>query len=281
MKGDLILIGSEKPHVMDYIQLEEALIRPDVSEDLSRVGMQTPAKLFRKFLIGGAELSNYTAGARLNTDDRPIIEFNAPRNLYAATSHTNQVSIVQHLGGAELAVPVVKMAEATSDGLTATALELVVRTTPVLAEGDWQASWLVERQLMPAKKEGASRVVAASRAMLTWQEEGATENQVSAFHLPVRPKAEEQQALLRWLAGRPIRGGKITMPGGRKGTWLMASGKQTGLHVLAITWGRPSESGFYIQYVAMRTQQNPIKGVWESTLLGLAKRFRPIGVAKK
>jgi spermidine synthase len=102
MQGDLILIGSDKPHELNYLRMKEVFSRPDISNDLARIGMETPPKFFRKFLMGGARLANYTAGARLNTDDRPLIEFNAPRNLYAVTSHTNQVSIVQHLGGAEV-----------------------------------------------------------------------------------------------------------------------------------------------------------------------------------
>jgi hypothetical protein len=54
----------------------------------------------------------------------------------------------------------------------------------------------------------------------------------------------------------------------------MSSGKQQGQRVLAITWGRLSESGFYFQYVAMRTQKNPKQNGWKPALLDLAKRFR-------
>jgi hypothetical protein len=189
-------------------------------------------------------------------------------------SFKNQVSIVQHLGGAELAVPVFRMAAPTSAGLQAPALGLAVQTNTALAEGYWQTSWLVERQLLPARNKEASRVVVASRAMLAWQEEGATQNQVSAFHLPARPTAKEQQTLLRWLAGPPIRNGKITLPDGQKGTWLMTSGKQQGRRVLAITWGLPPESGFFVQYVALRSQQNAKKDGWKPALLGMASRFQ-------
>jgi hypothetical protein len=54
----------------------------------------------------------------------------------------------------------------------------------------------------------------------------------------------------------------------------MASSKQQGQRVLAITWGLPSESDFYIQYVALRIQQNPAKDGWKSALLDLARRFQ-------
>jgi hypothetical protein len=99
---------------------------------------------------------------------------------------------------------------------------------------------------------------------------------VMAFHLPAQPTSKEQQALLRWLVGRPIRRGKVKLPGGKKGTWVMARGKQQGKRVFAITWGHPSESDFYTQYVALRSQDNPGQKGWDTALLGLASRFDSI-----
>ena len=185
------------------------------------------------------------------------------------------MNIVKHLGGAEISVPVENIAVKTPDGLKAPALGLAVRTRGLPAEGDWRTSWLVERQPIPARKKGASRVVVASRALLAWQE-GAIENRVSAFHLPAQPTSKEQLSLLTWLAGQPVRRGKVKLPGGKQGNWVMARGKQQGKIVFAITWGRPSESGFYIQYVALRSQDNPGKNGWKPALLDLASRFDSI-----
>lgn len=97
---------------------------------------------------------------------------------------------------------------------------------------------------------------------------------VMAFHLRAQPTSKEQLALLTWLAGRPVRRGKVKLPGGKKGNWVMARGQQQGRRVLAITWGRPSESGFYFQYVALRTQINAKKDDWKPALLDLARQFR-------
>lgn len=275
MRGDLILIGSNEPHALDYARLEEALALEEIRVDLARVGMDSPQKFLRKFLLGGAELASYTAGAPLNTDDRPRIEFNAPRNLYANTSFVNQVSIVQHLGGAESPVPVVKMAAATPGGLKAPALGLAVSTNAALAEDDWQTSWLVERQLLPTNKKGKPKVIVASHALLAWQK-GEVETRVFALHLPAQPTSEGQQALVEWLAGQPIRTGMVTLPGGDTRTWVMTDGKKQGQHMLAITWGLPSESGFYIQYVALRSLDNPGKEGWRTAVSNLARRFRQL-----
>jgi hypothetical protein len=147
-----------------------------------------------------------------------------------------------------------------------------VHTSEVPAEGDWQTSWLVERQLMPDQKKGKPQVVVTSRVLLAWQEK-LVETRVMAFHLPAQPTPKEQLALLAWLAGRPVRRGKVKLPGGKKGNWVMARGKQQGQRVLAITWGHPSESDFYTQYVALRSQDNPGKNGWKPALLDLASRF--------
>jgi hypothetical protein len=69
---------------------------------------------------------------------------------------------------------------------------------------------------------------------------------VMAFHLPAQPTSKEQLALLTWLAGRPVRRGKVMLPGGKKGTWIMARDKQQGRSVLAITWGHPRRSQIFI-----------------------------------
>jgi hypothetical protein len=95
-----------------------------------------------------------------------------------------------------------------------------------------------------------------------------------AFHLRAQPTSKEQLALLTWLAGRLVRSGKLKLPGGKKGNWVMARGKQQGRSVLAITWGHPSESDFYTQYVALRSQDNTAKDNWRAAVLDLSGRFR-------
>ncbi len=100
-------------------------------------------------------------------------------------------------------MPVVRMAAATSGELKAPALGLAVHTSEVPAEGDWQTSWLVERQLMPDQKKGKPQVVVTSRVLLAWQEK-SVDTRVMAFHLPAQPTPKEQLALLTcgWQDGR-------------------------------------------------------------------------------
>lgn len=87
--GDLILLGSDSPIHFDLQRFGRAQNDPVVGLDLDRSGIKTARELMRLQLIGGAQLTSFVRGAKLNTDDRPVIEFNAPRNMYTETTFEN------------------------------------------------------------------------------------------------------------------------------------------------------------------------------------------------
>ncbi len=49
------------------------------------------------FTMGEEKLATYTADARLNTDDHPILEFSAPEGLYAQTVEQHLESMRQNM----------------------------------------------------------------------------------------------------------------------------------------------------------------------------------------
>jgi tetratricopeptide (TPR) repeat protein len=78
--GNLFLFGAARPVVVDLPRLEARLARPAVREDLARIGYASAARLLavlaRREEEGGAR-----DGIPLNTDNRPVVEFEAPRHL--------------------------------------------------------------------------------------------------------------------------------------------------------------------------------------------------------
>jgi spermidine synthase len=86
---DLLLLGSERPVLLDLPRLEAQLSVPDVAEDLRRVGIGGPYDLLAKFTLGTEEVETLTAGVPINTDDNALIEFGAPRTLYVDTTDAN------------------------------------------------------------------------------------------------------------------------------------------------------------------------------------------------
>jgi spermidine synthase len=80
--ADLIMVGSRKPLVMDYQLLGERLAVPEITKTLQLAGIATPGDLLANhYLFAENTLRKFCAGASLNTDDQPILEFSARYNL--------------------------------------------------------------------------------------------------------------------------------------------------------------------------------------------------------
>ncbi|MDR7520113.1 MAG: fused MFS/spermidine synthase [Armatimonadota bacterium] len=85
--GDLMLIGSVEALRWDYRRIAGRLEAiPGVREDLQAIGIWHPAAVLAAFALGGDDLDRLTRSVRrLHADDRPVLEFEAPRFLYADT----------------------------------------------------------------------------------------------------------------------------------------------------------------------------------------------------
>ena len=75
------LVGRESATSIDVGLLRQRVAREAVSADL--VYGADAESLLGAYLMGRRDLAAYTGGAPLNTDDRPLIEFSAPRNDYS------------------------------------------------------------------------------------------------------------------------------------------------------------------------------------------------------
>ena len=80
-QGDLLLIGSLDPLGPRLRAIADHWERPDVAEDLAAVDVRNPFSLLSLYVGGGSALREYTAGARIQTDDRNALEFSAPRSV--------------------------------------------------------------------------------------------------------------------------------------------------------------------------------------------------------
>jgi hypothetical protein len=98
---DLLLLGGERPLVLDLPRLEAQLSIPAVAGDLRRVGISGPYDLLAAFTLGPREVQAYAAGAAINTDDNALIEFAAPRTLYADTVGANIQQLISRFRGVD------------------------------------------------------------------------------------------------------------------------------------------------------------------------------------
>lgn len=89
--GDIIVLASRRPlrlesDVIDKLWANDASVRRDFRQFLE---LDRPLALLAHYVTDTQGVREYTAGAARNTDDRPRLEYAAPRNLYAQTLALN------------------------------------------------------------------------------------------------------------------------------------------------------------------------------------------------
>ncbi len=87
--NDLIILGSRNPIKIGQDRLYAAFSTPEIRDELLRAGIKGEKEVESAQLMGDRELEKFCEGAELNTDDRPVIEFEAPKALYRATLEKN------------------------------------------------------------------------------------------------------------------------------------------------------------------------------------------------
>jgi spermidine synthase len=89
-KGDFLLLGSRQPLLLDPNRLRARFeASAGVRQDLAMLGMSDPMTILVDFSLGDQDLNRLATGARLNTDDLPLLEFSAPLSLYRQTVQQN------------------------------------------------------------------------------------------------------------------------------------------------------------------------------------------------
>jgi spermidine synthase len=85
-----LLVGTRKKLQIDVQALRRKLQRPGVRQELARVGVVQPLDFLAGFVMGEDDLRRYVAGARLNTDDHPYLEFTPAWSYFIAQRYALQ-----------------------------------------------------------------------------------------------------------------------------------------------------------------------------------------------
>jgi spermidine synthase len=80
---DIILLGSKQPLTFDPAALQAKLARPRVKENLERIQLDDFPTLLSLEMMTQNALDQYTGLGELNTEDRPLLEYRAPRAFFA------------------------------------------------------------------------------------------------------------------------------------------------------------------------------------------------------
>lgn len=122
-EGDLLLLGSEAPLVLDWDRLAQAIGDHRIRQDLARVGVRDVPDLLTHFRFGDQELGRFTGTGPLNTDVLPALEFGAPRALYRNTIAENK----ENLGSVSGRLTAYVCPKPESDALAAVVLRALQR----------------------------------------------------------------------------------------------------------------------------------------------------------
>ena len=86
-ENDFLLLGSPASLTLDESLIQRNFER--VAADLREVQVHDVYSIVSLLLLRDEELDRFAAGAKLNTDDLPILEFRAPRFIHANTASQN------------------------------------------------------------------------------------------------------------------------------------------------------------------------------------------------
>jgi spermidine synthase len=109
--ADMLLVGSREPHAFDAENLRRAFGGGAVGRDLAATGVvPDETALMATWAMGRADVERYAedaalfpGGTPLNTDDRPYIEFQAPRRTVMLPADVARAAIAQYVSLAEAA----------------------------------------------------------------------------------------------------------------------------------------------------------------------------------
>lgn len=86
----LVMLGRNEPWPpVDVPEVARRIARPEVAASLREIGVRGPVELSAFYAFDEAAARTLSAGAPLNTDDRPVIEFFAPRGAFANSVGAN------------------------------------------------------------------------------------------------------------------------------------------------------------------------------------------------
>jgi spermidine synthase len=91
------LVGSEAALNLSPASIESRLSRPELRESFAGADLRTPEPLLGGFVAGRETLLRWSAGAPVETRDRPRIEYSAPRNTILSPKDPSAANIAAFL----------------------------------------------------------------------------------------------------------------------------------------------------------------------------------------
>jgi len=82
VNSDSIILGSTKPLNFDLARITARMGRPEVAADLEGIGITSPLHLAAHHIVSDEDVHRIVGEGGINRDDYPILEYEAPRQLF-------------------------------------------------------------------------------------------------------------------------------------------------------------------------------------------------------
>jgi len=245
-RGDLILIGSDKPYSLDYTRVEAALEEEKIRRTLDSIGRGTFERIASTFFLGNDDLKTYAGDAPLNTDDRPRLEFSAPRYLYSKTTEKNLTGIVNFLAGRSVLPPVSGLVRSEPEGLGIPSIGMVIRPGKATIE-KVNAALAVTRQVAA---NGA--ITGGTQHLLQWSEGDDLISLAASSHTQVWTADDRVGILTAAMTRGVVEQGEVQLPNGPLANWVAGSGPDPRYRTMGLAWSSGTEGGDSRDYISLR-----------------------------
>lgn len=232
--GDILLIGANGPLRLWRLP-EDATVPARVREALTEVKNGGSQQLLSGMVAGPAEIAAFAGEGPINTDDRPILEFEAPRDRFDSIFFENLARLLSATEHTDLPAgpsPEISPAEVeiARDGLS------LARGLPAGVES--RRGITVLTRVRPGGED-------FSRWVLVGREFESGEEATGLYRFARAPQAlheiEEIAASLAGLAGLRKQGEAPV--GGHSGTWALSESSRS--RTLALGWFCPEQGRAY------------------------------------
>jgi spermidine synthase len=267
---DIIIMGSNEPHAIAWGQSNNQGESKRM-EELERAQVFGFRDLVRLYLMGGELVSDYASGAEINSDNYPVIEFNAPKNLYADTTQQNTTSIFEYLDGRSQSVPITGLVGVNQSGVDASFMGLQILGRDAISS--IEPHWLIRQLLVEDKGRKIYGFIDTGR-VLSWKE-GSNEFTLSARedyrqwrgYIPAtEPPPEFAGSGSGWalIAAKPdlqtTESGFINLQGLGDTSWKKSRNQADTATLLELIWDCPSEISAATQFHLFAKLPGPDSG---------------------
>jgi len=273
LSSDLILIGSDQPINLDDQQMRSRFNQPAVRSNIRYAGKNKLAEVMNDYVLDDQRIRNLAANGRINSDDHPYIEFNAPRFLLSNTHSKNLKFLYDNQTVHNIRVPVNNLAVADDDGWEIAAANLHLQPQSSQSTRP-QGTWLIQHR----RSDDEENVFVKNNVMLEWQDAVSRYQLLSGVRTESDKDIQTRDLLDSHLRDGIIQRGSMKLENQVDAYWAFGPQKASATTQIVLAWEYKVSEKWGYQYVARSILAESSDANLRSKLVEFAKQFSCLAV---